>query len=404
MKTALSISPAGAVAGAKGLVSVSGPALGEAELAAVADVFASGYLGMGETTAAFERELAAYLGGEVLVAGVSSGTSALHLACAALGLAPDSEILVPANTFVATFQAVDAAGARPVACDIDPTTGLLDLTDARRKLTPATRAIIPVHYAGATGDFGTAQSFARAHGLRVIEDAAHAFGSRHQGRLIGSFGDITCFSFDPIKNITCGEGGAVVTSDPIVDRRVRAMRRLGIEAVERRPGADPCSPESIGFDVEGPGWRYHLPNLLAAIGRVQLTRFEAELKPHRLHLARLYRSALVDIPGLALLPEDEGAVPHIFPVRTAAAQREGLRQRLRESGFDTLVQYPPVNHLARFRCEGLPGAEQWFRESFTLPLHHRVSEAQINAICAVIRSYLDAAPAPDQSERPTYHP
>jgi dTDP-4-amino-4,6-dideoxygalactose transaminase len=369
------------------LLLTSGPALGDAELRAVAEVFADGYLGMGETVAAFERELAEWLGGGVRVAAVSSGTSALHLACAAIGLKSGDEVLVPANTFVACFQAVSATGADPVACDIDPATGLLDMNDARRRITARTRAVLPVHYAGFGGDFPALLDWAATCGLRVIDDAAHAFGGRSHGRLFGSFGDVTCFSFDPIKNITCGEGGAVVTRDEEVDRRVRAMRRLGIERVRTASAGD---AGNLAFDVIGPGWRYHMPNLLAAIGRVQLGRFESEIKPRRLGLAELYRVLLAGVPRLGLPPAEDGVVPHIVAVSVPAEERETLRGRLRAAGFETSVQYPPANRLTRFRSPPLPGAEQWFRESFTLPLHQRVREDQVRTICKIVREHLEA--------------
>ncbi len=384
----LAVSGAGrAPASSAGQLATSGPALGPAELAAVAEVFASGYLGMGEEVRQFEAELAAFLGGGREVVATSSGTSAMHLACAVAGLGPGDEVLVPALTFVASFQAIAATGARPVACDILPRSGLLDLADAERRRTPRTRAVLPVHYAGYAGNLDEILDYARRHGLRVIEDAAHAFGSRRAGRLVGSFGDLTCFSFDPIKNITCGEGGAVVTREAETARRLRAMRRLGIEARPADPAADPCDPAAFGYDVAGPGWRYHLPNLLAAIGRVQLRRFETELRPHRLALADLYRSQLDGVPGVTLLDTEPGVVPHLFALRVPAARREPLREHLRQAGFGTLVQYPPAHRFTRFRSASLPEAERWFRESFTLPLHHGVSPAAVREIGGIIRTH-----------------
>ena len=204
--------------------------VGEAEAAAVSRVITqSGYLGMGDEVRLFEEEVAAYLGvPSERVMAVNTGTAALHLAMES-ALEPGSEVLIPSLTFVASFQAALDAGCVPVPCDIDPATGLLDLADAAKRITPATRAVMPVHYAGNPALLDTVYDFAAAHSLRVIEDAAHAFGSVHAGRKVGSFGDIVCFSFDGIKNITCGEGGAVITADQTAAQRVRDARLLSVE-------------------------------------------------------------------------------------------------------------------------------------------------------------------------------
>jgi dTDP-4-amino-4,6-dideoxygalactose transaminase len=337
---------------------------------------ASGYLGMGPETRAFEAELASYLGGQRHVICVNTGTSALHLAVAALGLEPGDEVLVPAFTFVASFQAITAAGARPRLCDIDPLTGLLDLGHARSRLRPSVKAIMPVHFGGSAGNFEDLLGFANTHGLRVIEDAAHAFGSRCQERLIGSFGDLTCFSFDPIKNITSGEGGAVVTADAELAGKLRAMRTLGVDsAAHPLPDGSP--------DILAQGWRYHMPDLAAAIGRVQLARFETELKPTRLALAGQYRLGLADAPRITPLPMIEGSVPHIMPVRVRAGLRPKLVERLAADGFETRIHYRPGYHYSAFADDtGFPGAEQLFSEILSLPLHGGVSAADVSSVTA----------------------
>src|SRR5688572_13938642 len=200
----------------RSLVQASRPSIGEAEGRAVARVLGTGYFGMGPETRAFESELEAYLGGGRGVACVNTGTSALHLAVAALGIGPGDEVIVPSLTFVASFQAVAVTGARPVACDVDESSALIDLADARRRLTPRTRA----------------------NGLRVIEDAAHAFGTRHAGCRVGADGDVVCFSFDPIKNITSGQGGALVSADASFLERTRRMRNLALERSATGEGGD----------------------------------------------------------------------------------------------------------------------------------------------------------------------
>src|ERR1700686_479760 len=192
--------------------------IGTLEQEAVHQVLERGFLGTGTETQAFEQELAAYIGGEVQVVCTNTGTAALQLALQACDIGTGDEVLVPSLTFVATFQAISATGATPVACDVEESTGLLDLRDAGQRITKRTKAIMPVHYASAVGDLDAIYAFGMTHGLRVVEDAAHAFGCTYQEKRIGSLGEVACFSFDGIKNITSGEGGAVVSRNPEIIR------------------------------------------------------------------------------------------------------------------------------------------------------------------------------------------
>lgn len=371
------------------LLRLSRSIVGEAEAAAVSRVITrSGYLGMGEEVRLFEEETAAYLGVPTeRVMAVNTGTAALHLAMES-ALAPGSEVLIPSLTFVASFQAALGAGCVPVPCDVDPATGLLDLADAAKRITPATRAVMPVHYAGNPALLDTIYGFAAAHNLRVIEDAAHAFGSTHAGRKVGSFGDIICFSFDGIKNITCGEGGAVVTADQTVAQRVRDARLLSVEndTEKRYTGS-----RSWDFDVKRRGFRYHMSNLMASIGRVQLTRLESEFIPARRRLVRIYHDRLKNTPGLALLNMDISAVvAHIYPVRILNGRRTGLSASLQEQGIPTGIHYKP-NHLLTLFGGGrvtLPQAEALGAELTTLPLHPGLSDADVHYICDAVTACL----------------
>lgn len=364
-------------AGPSRTVTTSRPHLTDAELDAVARVMASGFLGMGPETRAFEVELATYIGGGRHVVCTNTGTSALHLAVAALDLDPGDEVLVPTFTFVATFQAIVAAGGRPRLCDVHPETGLIDLAHARKRLRSGVKVIMPVCYAGNTSDQDDVHAFAEAHGLRVVEDAAHAFGSRDRGRMAGSFGDLTCFSFDPIKNITSGEGGAVVTASGPTAERLRAMRSLGLETDGKRFADD-------GPDVVSKGWRFHMPDIAAAIGRVQLARFERELKPVRLALAKQYRQQLAGARSVSPLLTGDGTVPHILPVRVRAERRVELRRQLAAAGYETRIHYRPGHHLSAFAdSAGFPGAELLFTEVLSLPLHAGVTPEDVTKITAV---------------------
>lgn len=372
------------------LLRLSRSIVGEAEAAAVSRVIIeSGYLGMGEEVRLFEEEVAAYLGVPTAwVMAVNTGTAALHLAMES-ALEPGSEVLIPSLTFVASFQAALGAGCVPVPCDVDPATGLLDLNDAAKRITPATRAVMPVHYASNPALLDTVYDFAAAHGLRVIEDAAHAFGSTHAGRKVGSCGDIVCFSFDGIKNITCGEGGAVVTADQAVARRVRDARLLSVEndTEKRYTGS-----RSWDFDVKRRGFRYHMSNLMAAVGRVQLTRLESEFIPARQRLVRIYHDRLKETPGLALLKMDiSTVVAHIYPVRILNGRRTALIARLQEQGIPTGIHYKPNHLLSLFGngCETIPQAEALGNELTTLPLHPGLSDADVHYICDAVLAGLE---------------
>jgi len=371
------------------MIKISKALVGSAELEAMGRVIREdGYLGIGREVRAFEEELQEYLGGQGRqVICLNSGTAALHLAVQAV-TNPGDEVLVQSLTFVASFQAISAAGAVPVACEVNPDTVTLDLEDAARRITPRTRAVMPVHYASNPGDLEAIYQFAQGYGLRVIEDAAHAFGCTYQGRKIGSFGDLVCFSFDGIKNITSGEGGAVVTSDPRVIQSVQDARLLGVhrDTEKRYQGA-----RSWEFDVHHQGYRYHLSNLFAAIGRVQLRRFEGEFKPRRIELAQKYRSAFTGREDLQLFQGDPGAiVPHIFPIRVLHGKRDGLRQFLQERGIEGGIHYKP-NHLLSFyggKNGLLPITEKLYEELLTLPLHPELRNEDIDHIIVSVKEFL----------------
>ena len=304
---------------------------------------------------------------------MSTGTAALHLALQACGIGPGDEVLVPTLTYVASFQAISATGATPVACDVHETDGLLNLDDALSRITAKTRAIMPVHYASNPALLDEVYLFARQYGLRVIEDAAHAFGCRWRGERVGATGDLVCFSFDGIKNITCGEGGAVITSDDEAAERIRNARLLGVlKDTEKRY----TGQRSWDFDVTAQGWRYHMSNLNAALGRSQLRAFSERFAVQRVAIAETYRHLLGDLPGLRMLPIEYGdIVPHIFPVFVAAEKRDALRETLLAANIETGIHYKP-NHLLSFYGGGktsLPIAERLYTEMITLPMHSELT-------------------------------
>jgi len=372
----------------KDLIRLSRSIIGHDEVLAVSRVLLEdGYLGMGKVVEDFEEDLASFLQVPIeRVISVSSGTAALHLAVQAI-TKPGDEVLVPSLTYVACFQAISATGAVPVACEVFSDSALLDLEDARKRLSLRTKAVMPVHYASYPGDINKIYQFAKQYDLRVVEDAAHAFGCIYRGNKIGSFGDIVCFSFDGIKNITSGEGGAVVTQDAEVARYIKDARLLGVQKdTEKRYKGE----RSWEFDVQRIGFRYHMSNIMAAIGRVQLQKLEDEFAPKRKTLARLYRERLSKIDGVALLETDlENVIPHIQPIRVLNGNRDKLRIHLELKGVQTGIHYKP-NHLLSFFGGGairLPVTERLYEELLSLPLHPDLSKKDVNFVIDAVENF-----------------
>lgn len=359
------------------MIRLSKSCLSLAEKQAVMAVLDKGFLGMGTEVQRFENALEAFFGRPAVC--VNTGTAALHLALQAAGIKGGDEVLIPSLTYVASFQAVSATGATPIACDINPLTLTLDWRDAEKRLSPRTKAVMPVHYSGGVGDWAGTYAFAERHSLRVIEDAAHAFGSTHRGARVGAAGDITCFSFDGIKNITSGEGGCVVTSDQDVLRRIRDARLLGVEKDSERRYAGERSWE---FDVSAQGWRYHMSDIMAAIGLVQLGRLE-EFAEKRRALAMRYDELLSTVTEIFRLPHDYAeVVPHLYPILLPeGADRRAIRSRMLDAGIQTGVHYQP-NHTLTFFHQNetlpLPIIDNIFPKLLSLPLHPELHMSDVD--------------------------
>jgi dTDP-4-amino-4,6-dideoxygalactose transaminase len=369
------------------LIRLSKSCLAEPEKLAVMGVLDREFLGMGAEVQRFEQMLTDFFGRSTVC--VVNGTAALQLALQACEIGPGDEVLVQSLTYVASFQAISATGARPVACDIENATLTLDWRDAEKRLTTKTKAIMPVHYSGGVGALNEMYAFAHKHGLRVIEDAAHAFGSVYQGQRVGGFGDVSCFSFDGIKNITSGEGGCVVTDDPDVLRRVRDARLLGVEKdTEKRY----MGQRSWEFDASTQGWRYHMSNIMAAIGMEQLKRFP-EMATKRQRLANRYDVLLRNHHNIQIQTQDYSAiVPHIYVVRIKnMPNRKLLQQRLLDLGMQTGIHYQP-NHVLSFYSEvnalPLPITDSVFSELLSLPLHPDLIEDDVEFVCTTLKEVL----------------
>lgn len=353
-----------------------------------------GYLGMGAATRQFEADIASFLGVQPWqVISCNSGTASLHLAVlaavarfSAQGKLPEKPaILAPSLTFVASFQAILAGGCLPVACDVRLDTGTLDLDDAESRMTDDVIAVMHVDYASNPWHLENVYEFGRKHGLAVIDDAAHAFGCKQHGRKVGSFGDLVCFSFDGIKNITCGEGGCLVAFDRDSARIAGDARLLGVEGdtQARFAGGRTWEP-----DVHLPGLRYHMSNIMAAIGSVQLTRLENEFAPARRRLWQLYSDMLSPVRGVELLRTDhqDYIIPHILPVRILDGRKEEVKNALLAADVPVGMHYRPCHLLNLFGggSVSLPHAEQLHDELITLPLHPLLTEADVAKVCGII--------------------
>lgn len=368
------------------VIRLSKSVIGDAEKKAVMGVLDREFFGMGKEVQKFENLLTQFFNRPAVC--VNTGTAALHLALQALGIGPGDEVLIQSLTYVASFQAISATGATPVACEVDSSTITIDINDAKKRLTSRTKVIMPVHYASGMGELDEIYAFARDNGLRVVEDAAHAFGGYYNGKRVGSFGDIACFSFDGIKNITSGEGGVIVTDDETILQKVRDARLLGVEKdTEKRYSGE----RSWDFDVRYQGWRYHMSNIMAAIGIEQFKKLP-EFSARRQSLAKRYRNNLGSIDSIELLDQNLSyIVPHIFVIKLKSDNRDDVRRLLLEQGIQTGVHYQPNHILSLYNVENssLPVTEELFHKLLTLPLHPDLEESDIDYICSKLIGCLD---------------
>lgn len=366
------------------MIKLSSPCLGESEKEAVSRILDSHVINMGKETKVFEEELTAFFGGpEINVLCVNSGTAALHLSLQAVGITNHDEVLVPTYTFISTFQAVSATGAVPIPVDIDFEDGFMNIEDAKKRLTDRTKAIVPVLFAGCGGNkIDDLYKFAEDHHLYVIEDAAHCFGDEDIAKRDG----IICFSFDAIKNITCSDGGCIVTKDKAIAQYIKDARLLGVIGdTEARYNGQ----RSWTADTTEQGWRYHMSNICAAIGRAQLARFD-ELKKARRKYSKMYINGLKNNINIQLLPINaDTTVPHIFPIIIKNNKRDALKTFLFEQGIETGIQYRPNHFLTKFNMGySLPNAEKLYKNILSIPLHPRLSVHDVEFIIKQINEFL----------------
>lgn len=351
--------------------------------AAVARVLASGWFILGPEVEAFEAEWAAYCGAGHAV-GLANGLDALILALRALEIGPGDEVIVPSNTYIATWLAVAAVGATPVAVEPDPATHNIDPARIPAAITPRTRALLPVHLYGQPADMDPILEIARAHGLAVIEDAAQAHGARHKGRRIGAHGDVVCWSFYPGKNLgAMGDAGAITTDRADLADRIRVLRNYG---------------SRVKYVNEVAGVNSRLDPLQAAVLRVKLAHLDAWTERRR-GIAALYGDGLRD-SGLILPHVPDWAAPawHLYVVRST--RRDALQKHLHDAGVGTLIHYPiPPHRQDAFAdhalpSSGLPLAERLAAEVLSLPMGPhllRENACMVIEACGALRSSEDVA-------------
>lgn len=373
-------------------VPLSDVVFGTEEFSAVQKVLESGWLTMGAVTQEFEREFALYTGAKHAFA-VNNATAALHLACLAIGLGPGDEVIVPSLTFVATANAIRYTGATPVFADITSETDLTISVDAIEKaITPKTRAIMVMHYAGYTCDMPRIMELASQHHLQVIEDAAHAVGSSLDGRHLGTWGSAGCFSFFSNKNMTTGEGGMIVTNEAELAEKIRVLRSHGMTSMtwDRHQG------HAWSYDVVALGYNYRIDEIRSALGRVQLSKLN-DFNTRRRELTLLYADLINELVPEVIVPfiHHKGiSACHIMPVLLPAnADRLHFMEKMKEQGIQTSIHYPPIHKFSAFKNSfdrplSLKVTEEVANREVTLPLYPTLSKEQVIEVVQTVSESL----------------
>lgn len=370
------------------IVPVFKPLVEAAEIEAATRSLQVGWLGMGASVGQFENAVKTFLGTDRHVVAVNTGHAALHLALMLANVGPGDEVITPAFNNIADFQAILAVGASPVLCDIRDDTLCIDVEKASELIGPRTKAIIPMDYDCCLADHDAVQGLAGEHKLRVIHDAAHAFGSHYKGRRVGTFSDICMFSFDPVKTITCIDGGVLVVHTEAEVQALHEMRLIGM--------GQPASimygnQRAWNYQVNRLGYRYHMANLHAAIGLSQISKM-AEITASRQAACKLYNRLLAAVRDVRV-PQStfDDVTPFLYYIRVPNHQRQALRDHLKTQGIDTGIHWQPghwFNLLKDVRKGDLTVTEEVGQEVLSLPLHSRMATETVERVCGAIHQFL----------------
>lgn len=377
------------------------PELGDEEIAEVVDTLKSGWITTGPKAKRFEQAFAEFLAEpQIECIAVNSATAGLHLALEALGIGPGDEVITTTHTFTATAEVVRYMGADVKLVDIDPATMNIAIDQIEAAITPRTKAIIPVHYAGLAVDMLSLLDIARRHGLKVVEDAAHALPTTLEKELIGTMGsNATVFSFYANKTMTTGEGGMLVTRDPELAKRARVMRLHGInrDAFDRFTAKVP----SWYYEIVAPGFKYNLTDIAAALGLHQLKRLPAFQK-RREQIAARYFEALADLPLILppKAPNDDVHSWHLYVLRlsdeavSAGVSRDLFIERMFEQGIGCSVHYVPLHQHPYWKerygltAEMFPESQKAYERTVTIPLYTAMTDEQVERVIGAVRRSL----------------
>lgn len=350
----------------------------ESDIQAVVDVLKSDYLTTGPRVAEFEKKVADYVGAKYAVA-VCNGTAALHIACLAAGITEGDEVITTPITFAASSNCVLYCGGTPVFADIDPDTYNIDPSEIEKKITDKTKAIIPVHYTGQPCDMDAITAIAKKYGLTVIEDGAHALGASYKNQMIGSISDMTCFSFHPVKPITTGEGGMVVTNDEQLYKRLLLFRSHGITREEE------LMTENQGgwyYQQLELGYNYRITDISCALGSSQMDKLDGFLDARR-EIAHRYDEAFAKLDGLQIPIQQEGCMSgwHLYMIQVLKKERKEVFDRLRKEGIGVNVHYIPVYQHPYYQKNGYdqchcPNAELFYSRAVSLPVFPAMTREQ----------------------------
>ena len=349
-----------------------------------------GWLGMGSSTEEFEDRISEFLKLENrYVVSTNTGTSALHVALRVAEISSGDEVITPSFNYVADHQAIKMTGANVVMCDICEDNLGINCKKAEELITDKTKAIIPLHFAGIPCDQKEVFQLAKKYNLRIIEDAMHAFGTSINGKMIGSYGDITCFSFDPVKVITSIDGGCVIVNGKNELEKAQHLRLLGVDkdTVERYK-----NKRSWDYDVVSDGYRYHLTNIMASVGISQIKKINEFIKS-RQRVCQQYNKAFGRISGLKIPPTDFNNIsPFIYSLRVLDGQRESLIKHLDNLEIDVGIHFIPVHKHAYFansRYGDMTVTEKVVKEVLTLPLHSNMKEEFVERVIDGVISYVN---------------